>query len=74
MASDRNNEQVHKQKYNKFPFKLQKPLCRGESGQALEQVLQRSCGVSIPRHVQNLSGHGPEHPAVGEPALSRGLE
>lgn len=37
------------------------------------QIAQRSCGVSIPGDIQNLSGHGPGQPALGAPALSKVL-
>lgn len=42
-----------------------------EDGQALAQVAQRGCGVSIPGDVQNLPRHGPEQPVLADPALSR---
>jgi len=42
---------------------------RGDGTQ--EQVAQRGCGASTSGHTQNLTGHGPEQPAVVEPALSR---
>jgi len=35
------------------------------------EVAQRGCGVSILGDTQNLTGHGPNQPAVGDPALSR---
>ena len=41
-------------------------------GQTLEQTAQRGCRVSILGDIQNLTGHGPEQPAVTDPALSRG--
>lgn len=37
----------------------------------LAQVAQSSCGVSIAGDRQNLSGHGPGHPALAAPALSK---
>ena len=39
----------------------------------LEQVAQGGCGVSIFGDIQNLTGRGPEQPALAAPALSRGL-
>jgi len=44
-----------------------------EGSQTQEQIPQRGCGVSIFRGAQNLTGDGPGHPAVADPALSRGL-
>lgn len=41
--------------------------------QTLEHVAHRCCGVSTLGDVQNLTGHGPGPPALGDPALSSGL-
>jgi len=40
--------------------------------QKLEQAVQR-CGTSILTESQNLTVHGPEHPALADSALSIGL-
>lgn len=37
---------------------------------ALEQTVQRACGVSFYGNTQNLPGHDPVQPAPGEPALA----
>lgn len=42
-----------------------------EDGQTLEQVAQRDCGTSSLGGRQNLTGRGPEQPALNGPALSR---
>lgn len=39
-----------------------------------EQVVQGHCGISVLSDTQNPTGNGPEHPAVGSPALSKGLD
>ncbi|KAK4820496.1 hypothetical protein QYF61_027957 [Mycteria americana] len=43
-------------------------------GQALEQVSQRGCEVSILGDTHCLTGHGPGQPAAADAALSRELE
>ncbi|KAK4832246.1 hypothetical protein QYF61_021171 [Mycteria americana] len=43
-------------------------------GLTLERVAQRGCGVSIVGDTQNSAGHGPEQPALPDPALSRWLD
>ena len=45
-----------------------------EGGEALEQVVQRSCGCSIPGGVQGQVGQGSGHPDLvgGIPAYGRG--
>lgn len=42
------------------------------NGRAVEA--QRSCGVSISGDIQNLPGHNPVQPPLGEPAWARGLD
>lgn len=41
-----------------------------EGGQTLKQAPQRACGISVFGDIQNLSGHGPEQPALAVHALS----
>jgi len=50
-------------------FKHKKNTFYCERGQTLEQVAQRGRGASILAGTQNLTGHGPEQPAVGGPTL-----
>lgn len=38
---------------------------------ALEQILQRVCGVSILGNTQKSTGHGPGQPGPADPSLSR---
>jgi len=40
---------------------------------ALEQPAHMGCGVSFSRDIQNLPGCGPVQPALGDPALARGV-
>lgn len=53
----------------------QEILC-SEDGEALAQVLQRSCGCQIPGSAQGQVGWGSEQPALMEavPAHGRGVE
>lgn len=41
--------------------------------QRLEQAAQRRCGLSF-SGTQNVPGHDPIQPALGEPALPEGLD
>lgn len=59
----------HKLKFVKSYLNVRE-LCYCEGGQILEQLAQRVCGVSILREIQNLRGHSPEEPALGDPALT----
>lgn len=45
-------------------------------GEALEQVVQRTCGCSIPESIQGQFGWGPTQPDLvqGVPAHGRGTE
>lgn len=45
-----------------------------ENGQALKQVDQKNCTVSIPGDTQHPAGQCPEQPALVYPTLSRGLD
>lgn len=45
-----------------------------EGVQALEQIHQRGCGVSIPGYTHGLMGHSPCQPAAAVSALSRELK
>ena len=45
-----------------------------EGDGALEQAAQRGCRVSFSGDIQDLPGHGAVQPALGDPALSGGLD
>jgi len=49
-------------------------LLHSEGDGALEQAAQGGCGFSFSGDIQNLPGHGPVQPAVGDPALLGGLD
>jgi len=49
-------------------------LLPSEGDGALEQAAQGGCGVSFSGDIQDPSGQGPLRPAVGDPALSGGLD
>lgn len=38
-----------------------------EDGQTLEQIVKKGCEVSICGDIHNVTGHGPEQPAVADP-------
>lgn len=61
----RGNE--HKQKHRKLCLKMRKNFPLRVT--ALEQAVQRPCGVSC-GNTQNLPGHDPLQSAPGEPALA----
>lgn len=44
------------------------------SGSTLEQFAQRGCKVSVLEDVLNTIGHGPQHPALADPAFSRSVD
>jgi len=67
VLSARTRGSGHKLKHRRFPLNIKKHFyCEG--GQALAEVAQRSCGISILGGVQKAPGHGPGQPAVGDPA------
>lgn len=45
-----------------------------KGGHPLEQVAQRSCGVSILGDTQNLAWHSPKQPALADLDMSKGLD
>jgi len=49
---------------------LNAELLHSEGDGALEQAAQRGCGVSFSGDIQDLPGHGPVQPALGDPALA----
>lgn len=54
-------------------FNRKKKLFHCERDQMLEQVFQRGYKISVLERDSKPAGHSPEQPAVGGPALSRGL-
>lgn len=53
---------------------LKKKIKSHEGDQTPEHILQRGCGVSILREIQNSPEHGPEQPPLTEHALRRKLD
>lgn len=49
-------------------------LFHHEGGKALEQVAQRGCEILHLGIIQSLTGHGPEQPALADPASNMGLD
>ncbi|KAJ7409985.1 hypothetical protein BTVI_54830 [Pitangus sulphuratus] len=49
-------------------------LLYGDDDWALEQVIQRGCGVSFSGDIQNSPEDDPVQPALGEPALTKGVD
>lgn len=47
VASDRTSGNAHSLKHLKFHLKARKSFFYSETGQALEQMVQRGCGVSL---------------------------
>ena len=56
------------------PSEYDKELFYFEDDRALEQAAQRVCGFSCSGDTQNPPGHSSVQPALGEPALAKGLD
>ena len=56
------------------PSEHEEELLHSEGDGALEQVAQRDSGFSFSGDIQDLPGRGPVQPALGDPALSGGLD
>lgn len=54
-------------------LKHKKKLIYCESDQRVEQVTQRGSVVFILGDIQNSAGHGPEQPALADPAFEQGF-
>lgn len=76
VASDRPGDNGHNVKHRRFPLSTRKPLFTAKGDQALEQVAEIGCGISLLGDIQQLdtdqgpwtmSGHGPGQPASGDP-------
>ncbi|KAK4817982.1 hypothetical protein QYF61_003635, partial [Mycteria americana] len=65
VPSARTRGNGHKLKHRRFPLNMREHCLHCEGDQALAQVAQRGCGVSIPGDTQNPSGHGLGQPALG---------
>lgn len=64
MPSERNRGKSYKLKHRRFSENIRERCCHCESDQALVQIVQSGCGVSILGDSQKLPGYGPEQPAV----------
>jgi len=53
-------------------IRYKKEILHYESGEALEQVSQRSCGCSLPGNVQGQLGWGFEQPGLVEDVPAHG--
>ncbi|KAJ7412564.1 hypothetical protein WISP_95664 [Willisornis vidua] len=60
-----NKRQQEETDAQEFPPEHEKEL-HSEDDQALEQVAQRGCGVSLPGDIQKLSGHNLEYLSLGD--------
>jgi len=56
------------------PAEHEEELLPSEGDGALAQVAQGGCGVSFSGDIQDLPGHGPVQPAVGDPTSAGGLD
>ena len=56
------------------PAEHEEELLPSEGDGALEQAAQGGGGVSFAGDIQDPPGQGPVQPAVGDPALPRGLD
>ena len=56
------------------PSEHEEELLPSEGDGAVEQAAQRDCGVSFSGDIQDLPGHSPVQPAVGDPASAGGLD
>ena len=56
------------------PSEHEEELLPSEGDGALEQVAQRCCGFSVSGYIQNPPGRGAVRPALGDPALTGGLD
>ena len=56
------------------PSEHEEELLHSEGDGALEQAAQGGCGISFSGDIQGPPGQGPVHPAVGDPALTGGLD
>ena len=57
-----------------LPSEHEEELLPSEGDGALAQAAQGSCEVSFSGDIQDLPGHGPVQPAVGDPASAGGLD
>jgi len=61
----------HKLEHSRFPLNIMKHLFSCEGDQALAQIVQKHCRISLPGGIQKLSGLGPGQPALGGVLLEK---
>lgn len=73
MLGERTKDNSHKLEQGKFSLDIILKNSH-DSGQILEHIVQRGCGVSVTGEIQNAPGHSPEQPPPAEHALKRRLD
>ena len=70
MCPETGQEELAQIGIQEMMFKCKKNAFYCKDGQALAQVAQRGCGISVLGDTQNPTGCSAEQPALGDPALA----